>query len=165
MLETIRQFAEEQLVARGEATRPVPRMPATSPEREADILALWDSPRQREAYDWFTVELANLRTAFRWAADHGDLDVAAAIATYAAFLGLLVENLEPIAWAEELIEPARAVDHPRLAFLYVIASLCWTAGTDRGGCPLRDAGQIGRSRSGRDEVPFGFEGVLGGAYT
>ncbi len=45
--------------------------------READILALWDSPRQREAYDWFTVELANLRTAFRWAADHDDLDVAA----------------------------------------------------------------------------------------
>ena len=29
--------------------------------READIMALWDSPRQREAYDWFTVELANLR--------------------------------------------------------------------------------------------------------
>ena len=52
-------------------------------EREADILALWDSPRQREAYTWFTAELANLRTAFRWAADHGDLDVAATIATYA----------------------------------------------------------------------------------
>ena len=50
--------------------------------READILALWDSPRQREAYDWFTTELANLRTAFRWAADHGDLDAAATIATY-----------------------------------------------------------------------------------
>ena len=32
-------------------------------------MALWDSPRQREAYDWFTLELANLRTAFRWAAD------------------------------------------------------------------------------------------------
>ena len=55
--------------------------------RETDIMALWDSPRQREAYDWFTVELANLRTAFRWAADHDDLDVAATIATYAAFLG------------------------------------------------------------------------------
>ena len=53
--------------------------------READILALWDSPRQREAYDWFTIELANLRTAFRWAADQGDLDAAAAIAAYAAF--------------------------------------------------------------------------------
>ena len=70
------------------------------------------------------LDLANLRTAFRWAADHGDLDTAAAIATYATFLGFWVENYEPIAWAEELIEPARAVDHPRLASLYVIASQC-----------------------------------------
>jgi len=46
-------------------------------------MALWDSPHQREAYAWFTIELANLRTAFRWAADQGDLDVAATIATYA----------------------------------------------------------------------------------
>ena len=131
--------------------------------READILALWDSPRQREAYDWFTAELANLRTAFRWAADHGDLDVAATIATYAAFLGYLVENYEPIAWAEELIEPARAVDHPRLAFLYVMASQCWMPGRIEEAVRYSDAGQtvIG---SGRDEVPFGIEGLLGGAY-
>ncbi len=89
---------------------------------------LWDSPRQREAYDWFTAELANLRMAFRWAADHGDLDAAAAIAAYAAFLGPNLENYEPIAWAEELIEPARAVDHPRLAALCVVASLCCVVG-------------------------------------
>ena len=128
MLETIRQFAEEQLVAGGEATEVRTAHARHFAGREADILAVWDSPRQREAYDWFAAELANLRTAFRWAADHGDLDVAATIATYAGFLGYLVENYEPIAWAEELIEPARAVDHPRLAFLYAIASLCWTVG-------------------------------------
>ena len=28
--------------------------------READILDLWDSPRQREAYTWFTTELARV---------------------------------------------------------------------------------------------------------
>ena len=137
MLETIRQFAEEQLVAGGEATEVRTAHARYFAGRETDILALWDSPRQREAYTWFTAELANLRTAFRWAADHGDLDVAATIATYAAFLGLWVENYEPIAWAEELIEPARAVDHPRLAFLYVMASQCWTGRTDRGGCRLQ----------------------------
>jgi hypothetical protein len=32
-----------------------------------------DSPRQREAYAWVTAELANLRAAFRWAADCSDL--------------------------------------------------------------------------------------------
>ena len=138
-------------------------MPGTSPEREADILALWDSPRQREAYDWFTVELANLRTAFRWAADHGDLDVAAPIATYAAFLGLWIENYEPIAWAEELIEPARAVDHPRLAALYMMASQCYMAGRLEAAVRYSDAGQTVLG-NGRDEVPYGIEGWLGGAY-
>ena len=126
MLETIRQFAEEQLVARGEATEVRTAHARYFAGRETDIMALWDSPRQREAYDWFAAELANLRTAFRWAADHGDLDAAATIATYAGFLGFLAEIYEPIAWAEELIEPARAVDHPRLAVLYVMASQCWT---------------------------------------
>src|SRR6202023_2951805 len=121
MLETIRQFGEEQLVVRGEASEIRAAHSRYYAGREADILALWDSPRQREAYDWFTIELANLRTAFRWAADQGDLDVAAPIATYVGLLGGWVQTLEPIAWAEELIEPARAVDHPRLAFLYVIA--------------------------------------------
>src|SRR5277367_2686325 len=125
MLETIRQFAEEQLVARGEASQIRAAHSRYFAAREADILALWDSPRQRAAYDWFTIELANLRTTLRWAADHSDLDVAATIATYAGWLGAAVQTYEPIAWAEELIEPARAVDHPRLAFLYVIASLCY----------------------------------------
>ena len=138
MLETIRQFAEEQLVASGEADETRAAHSRYFAGREADILALWDSPRQRQAYDWFSVELANLRTAFRWAADHGDLDVAATIATYAGWLGYLVENYEPITWAEELIEPARAVDHPRLAALYVMASVCYMAGRiEAGGRLLR----------------------------
>ena len=74
MLETIRKFAEEQLVARGEATETRTAHASHFAGREADILAVWDRPRQREAYTWFTAELANMRTAFRWAADHGDLD-------------------------------------------------------------------------------------------
>ena len=81
MLETIRQFAEEQLAARGGPTEIRTAHARYFAGREADIMALWDSPRQREAYTWFTTELANLRTAFRWAADHDDLDVAATIAT------------------------------------------------------------------------------------
>ena len=128
MLETIRQFAEEELTACGAAEQVRAAHARHFAGHEADILALWDSPRQREAYDWFTAELANLRTAFRWAADRGDLDVAAPIATYAAFLGVWLENYEPLAWAEELIEPARAVDHPRLAGLYVMASNCYMTG-------------------------------------
>ena len=158
MLETIRQFAEEQLVARGEADEVRTAHARYFAGRETDILALWDSPRQREAYDWFTAELANLRTAFRWAADHGDLDVAATIATYAALLGFMVENYEPIAWAEELIEPARAVDHPRLAILYVMASQCWMAGRIEAAVGYSDAGQMVLG-SGRGEVPVRLRGL------
>ena len=163
MLETIRQFAEERLIASGVAPEVRAAHARHFAEREDEILALWDSPRQREAYTWFTADLANLRTAFRWAADHGDLDTAATIATYAGFLGLWVENYEPIAWAEELIEPARAVDHPRLAALYVMASQCCWAGRTDDAVRYSDAGQtvIG---SGRDDVPFGGEGWMGGAY-
>jgi hypothetical protein len=163
MLETIRQFAEEQLVARGEASEIRATHSRYFAGREADILALWDSPRQREAYDWFTIELANLRTAFRWAANQGDLDVAATLATYAGLLGAGVQTLEPIAWAEELIEPARAVDHPRLAFLYAIASLCYMTGRIEAAVGYSDAGQIVCGRS-RDALPYGVEAWLGLVY-
>jgi predicted ATPase len=163
MLETIRQFAEEQLVDDGQVTATRTAHAHHFAGREADILALWDSPRQREAYEWFTAELANLRTAFRWAADRGDLDDAATIATYAAFLGFCIDNYETFAWAEELIEPARAVDHPRLAFLYVIASQCYTSGRVEEAVRYSDAG-IPVVESGRGEVPFGIEGLLCTTY-
>jgi tetratricopeptide (TPR) repeat protein len=163
MLETIRQFAEEQLVAGGEADSVRTAHTRHFADREAEILALWDSPRQRESYTWFFTELANLRSAFRWAADRGDLDAAATIATYAGILAFMVENHEPVAWAEELIETARAVDHPRLASLYVVAALSWIAGRVDDALTYVEAGMAMRTAPG--EVPFGFDGLLGGVYT
>jgi predicted ATPase len=163
MLETIRQFAEEQLVASGVADEIRAGHSRYFAGREADILALWGSPRQRDSHDWFIIELANLRAAFRWAADQGDLDVAAAIVSYAGLLGAVVQTFEPIAWAEELIEPARAVDHPRLAFLYVIASQCFATGRIEAAVGYSDAGQIVLGRS-REALPHGIEASLGAVY-
>jgi tetratricopeptide (TPR) repeat protein len=163
MLETIREFSEEQLVASGQATEARAAHARHFAHREADILALWDSPQQREAYDWFTIELPNLRTAFRWAKDHGDLDAAATIATYATFLGFVIENYEPIAWAEELIEPACAANHPRLATLYVMASLCWMPGRLEEALRYSDASLL-IIGSGPGHMPFGAEGWMGSAY-
>jgi predicted ATPase len=159
MLETIRQFAEEQLVVSGVIAEVRTTHANHFAAREGDVLSLWDSPRQREAYEWFATELANLRTAFRWAADRGDLDSAATIATYAAFLGFWVENYEPVVWAEELIEPARAVDHSRLAFLYVMASQCILSGRVEAALRYSDEG-VSVVDSGRGEVPFGIDGML-----
>jgi predicted ATPase len=141
MLETIRQFAEEQLVARGEADEVRAAHARHFAVQEDEIMALWDSPRQRETNTWFTAELANLRTAFRWAADNDHLTEAAAIAVYATVLGNLGGQYEPIGWAEELIEPARAVDHPRLLELYEMASHCWLVGKFEAAVGYGEAGQ------------------------
>ncbi|HEY6577115.1 MAG TPA: adenylate/guanylate cyclase domain-containing protein, partial [Mycobacterium sp.] len=162
-LETIREFADEKLVARGEADAVRTAHARRFAAREVDIPALWDSPRQHETYDWFTSELANLRTAFRWAADEGDLDTATAIAILAAFVGFWVENYEPISWAEELIEPARAADHPRLVGLYVLASQCYMTGRVQAAVRYTEAGEMAWDR-GRGVVPYGAECFLGGAY-
>jgi hypothetical protein len=124
---------------------------------------LWDSPRQREAYDWFALELANLRTAFRWATDHGDLDSAAAIASYAGFIGLVTEKYEPHGWAEELIEPARAADHPRLAEVYTVAAQCFMTGRLDDGVRYTDAGRMVLTERS-DVLPFLFDILIGGAY-
>ena len=164
MLETIRQFAEEQLVARGEADEVRTAHARYFAGREADIMALWDSPRQREAYDWFTAELANLRTAFRWAADHGDLDAAAAIATYAGFSAIWVEQLraDSLGRGADRARPRRRPSPARVPVCDCVAS-AGCAGRIEAAVGYGDAGQtvIG---SGREEVPFGIEGLLGGAY-
>ncbi|MDT7795076.1 MAG: hypothetical protein QOD59_4517 [Mycobacterium sp.] len=164
MLEMIRQFAEEQLVAGGDAAEVRTAHARYFAGCEDDIMALWDSPAQREAYTWFTTELTNLRTAFRWAVDQSDLDVAAPIATCAGWVGFQTENYEPIAWAEELIEPARAIDHPRLAALYVVSSLCYMAGRMDPAIRYTEAAQTAISGGRDDHVPYGAEGFLGGAH-
>ena len=158
----IRQFAEDQPRRRWPGRGDTRCACHYFADREAEVLTLWDSPRQREAYDWFTSELANLRTAFRWAADRGDLDTAATIALYAIHWGL-VEQYEPTAWAEELIEAAEAVQHPRLATLYVAAQCCWSGGFDKA-VRYSENGQrlIGDERF--DRFPFGYGAWLGAPY-
>jgi predicted ATPase len=163
MLETIRQFAEDQLAARGEAEAVRSAHARYFADCEAEILALWDSPRQHKAYTWFGVELANLRAAFRWAADRDELDTAAIIATYAGWVGALAENYEPSSWAEELIEAARGAHHPRLAFLCQMASVCYMAG--RLEPAIGYVEELSAAiRDGRDGVPFGLAGMAGGVY-
>jgi predicted ATPase len=163
MLETIREFADEQLVARGDAVEARNAHARHFAGREADVLALWDSPQQRDAYNWFTAELSNLRTAFRWATDNRDLNEAAAIVIYAGLLGIGIENYEPATWAEELIEPAQTVDYRRLATLCVMAAMCYTAGR------IDDANRYSTAcetalAKGLDNPPHGVEALLAAAH-
>jgi hypothetical protein len=164
MLETIRQFAEGQLADSGESDAARTAHAHYFARLEGDVLALWNGPRQREAYTWFDAELANLRTAFRWAADHADLDTAAAIAVCGAALGYWLRQHEPVGWAEELIGPAKAMEHPRLAQLYVMAAQCFIAGRVEEFLDYAEAGQAAIDSGRFDEVPDQFETWLSGGY-
>lgn len=128
MLETIRQFAEEQLVASGDAEEARATHARYFAGRRRDLIAMWDGPRQREAHGWLNAELPNLRSAFRWASDQGDFDTAIDIVVLTTFLGYWVEVFEAVSWAEEILEAARRIDHPQLAMLYVAAAQCSVAG-------------------------------------
>ena len=164
MLETIRQFAAEQLAATGAADRARTAHARYFADREADIMALWSSPRQREAHEWFAVELPNLRSAFRFAADTNKLDTAAPIAVLATFLGYYAEQYEPSTWAEELVEPARAVNHPRLAQLYMAASMCYMAGRTDDFLVYIAAAEDAVASGRFDAAPIELEATLGGGF-
>jgi predicted ATPase len=164
MLETIRQFAEDQLTYSGaaEGTRAIHARFFAS--QVTELLDAWDGPRQREVYDWLTAELANLRAAFRWAADRSELDTSAAIAFSAGYLGFWMEQVEPIGWAEELLPLANALQHPRLAQLYAISAYCFVAGRREVSVLFCDAAAAAADSGRFDPIPYEFDAWLGGAY-
>jgi predicted ATPase len=164
MLETIRQFAEEQLVNGGDADRTRDAHTHYFAAREDDVLALWDSPRQRETYEWLARELPNLRAAFRWAVDRDDLDTGATIACYASLLGMHCDLNEPVTWAEELIDPAQAAGHRRLVQLCTMAAQCYAVGRVDQAVGYIEVGQEALKRGCYADVPFDYEAALGTAY-
>jgi hypothetical protein len=129
MLETIRQFADAQPLSDGLTAQARGRHAAYyAAEATNRWDVMWNGDRFRDAVDWVDRESANLRAAFRWAADHGDLDAAAAIAAHAAALGFGLQWTEPIGWAHEIIDAATAAAIPMLPRLYSAASLCTYTG-------------------------------------
>ena len=129
MLETIRQFAEEQLAATGSIEQIRDRHADHYAREAAAMFELWVSPRQGDAFRWVDAEMANLRTAFRWVADRGDIDVAATIASRVAVVSFYYQSFEAIGWAEELLGAAgdKGGDRQR-AWLHLAASLCFLTG-------------------------------------
>jgi len=164
MLETIRQFAEEQLADSGAAADHRDAHARYFAGRESDIMATWNGPRQRDAYGWLGREMPNLRAAFRWAADRGDLDTAATIAVYVSMISLFVEQYEPFGWAAELLPAARVADHRRLAQLYTMASRTYHIGNYEQAMEYAESG-LQVIDSGRyDVVPYEMDSELPGVY-
>jgi predicted ATPase/class 3 adenylate cyclase/DNA-binding CsgD family transcriptional regulator len=128
LFETIRQFAADRLADTADADAARDRHAAFFAERAAAHWEHWNGPRWREAVDWVEIELANLRSAFRWASGHGHLEVATDIAAHAALIGFSVQLFETLSWAEGLIEAAAAADVARLPRLYTAAGYACFAG-------------------------------------
>lgn len=124
MLETIRQFAEEQLESAGDAQAARDGHARYFADQAIHHWHLWDGPGNRAAVDWVDTEFANLRAGFRWATDQGDTDTAVAIAAHTAMLALSLQRFEPVGWAEELLPAATASEVSQLPRLYTAASLC-----------------------------------------
>ena len=128
MLETIRQFAEEQLAATDTIDEVRDRHAGYFAEQAIAHWDIWDGPGYDTATEWVDIEFANLRAGFRWAADHADLPTAAAIAAHTAMLAYALQRFEPVGWAHEVLDAATAADLPQLPRLYTAAAVCWFTG-------------------------------------
>jgi tetratricopeptide (TPR) repeat protein len=128
LLETIRQFAEEQLESRGLTDEVRHLHAAFFAAQAAAAWQQWNGPEQRPAIDWVERELADLRAAFRWSTDHDQLSLATAIAAHSAMLAFVLQRFEPVGWAEELIPAAIAADLPELPQLYIAGGVCSLTG-------------------------------------
>jgi DNA-binding CsgD family transcriptional regulator len=119
MFETIRTFADEKLGEEREGLRD--RHAAHFATQAASRWQRWNGPAWHEEVGWVRAELANLRSAFRWSVDRGQIVVATDIAAHAALMGFSVELFETIGWAESLLDQAEGADVPRLPRLYAAA--------------------------------------------
>ncbi len=119
LFETIRTFAQEMLSEEREAL--LDRHAAHFATEAARRWEQWNGPGWHHEVDWVQAELANLRSAFRWSADRGQLAVATDVAAHAALMGFSVELFETIGWAESLLEEAARADVRRLPRLYAAA--------------------------------------------
>jgi tetratricopeptide (TPR) repeat protein len=88
---------------------------------------LWRSPRQIEAYRWLDREMGNLRAAFRWSVDRGDIETAGNLASNLGDIGLFQLRDEVKLWAAEIVDAARSIRHRRLPIILTwVASAEWT---------------------------------------
>ena len=111
LLETLRQYAAEQLTARGEIRTLRKRHAAwfvdLAERADVDVCG----PGEAEAVAMLEAEFANLRAAHRWTVEHGDVDLALRLA--AALHNFAVWRLrdEVVDWTEEAAQLPAATGH------------------------------------------------------
>jgi predicted ATPase/DNA-binding CsgD family transcriptional regulator len=121
LFETIRAFADERLAGAGEREGVRDRHAAYVAGEAARRWELWNGPGWRTQVDWVQTELANLRSAYRWSLERGQVETATDVAAHAALMGFSVELFETTGWAEAALEAAERADVRRLPRLYAAA--------------------------------------------
>ncbi len=121
LFETIRTFAEAAFPRARDRDVVRDRHAAHFASDAAVRWERWNGLRWRHEVDWVKVELANLRSAFRWSVGRGQVEVATDVAAHAALMGFSIELFETIGWAESLLEQATRADVRRLPRLYAAA--------------------------------------------
>jgi predicted ATPase/class 3 adenylate cyclase/tetratricopeptide (TPR) repeat protein len=111
LLETLREYAYERLVARGDAARVRAAHAAYYLSVVEDIRRAWDPAGQRTVRSHLRREQDNLRTVLAWTREHGDPDVRSKVAAALAWVaGVLVDAFHGEAAAtnyERLLSLAR----------------------------------------------------------
>ncbi len=126
LLETMREFGEEQLAPMGESEVARGASYRLFAEDACAHFEIWRSPRQLEAYRWLDREMGNLRTAFRWSVDRGDIETAGDIASNLGDMGIFQLRHEVKLWAAEIVGAARSIRHRRLPMILTwVASAGW----------------------------------------
>jgi predicted ATPase len=122
LLETIRQFAEEQLGAAENLAQVRDAHARHFADRAQAMYDAYSGSGHRQAVDWLDVELDNLRAGFRWASDRHDTDTASAIAGHAALISFSLAQWETAGWAEEMVPAAIEADIVQLPRLLTAAA-------------------------------------------
>jgi predicted ATPase/DNA-binding CsgD family transcriptional regulator/class 3 adenylate cyclase len=131
LYETIRQFAEDRLIESGRLADMRDRHAAYFAAEATARWERWNGPGWREAVDWVESELGNLRAAFQWSKQRGDISVATDVAAHAALMGFSIELFETVGWAEELLEDGADLAVPRLPRLCTAAGFACFVGRAR----------------------------------
>ena len=135
MLETLRAFGLDRLVAAGEDEAAAGRMLRWAVELTAWVEAAMTTEGEPEADAALRRELPNLRAAWRLARRRGSLDAAAAMVT-ALFDAVAYRDLVEIrGWAEELADDPALATHPRASAVLGTAA---EAAYHRGDYPRAD---------------------------
>ncbi len=121
MLETIRQFAEEHLGANGGGDNVRDRHASWFADQSEAAFRLFLSPAEAQAFEFVDAEMANVQAAFRWAVDHGLVDEAIRIAAHAHVPARRRLRTETYAWAAEVVDAARGIEHRKLPLLLSMA--------------------------------------------